>query len=111
MKRVLDFDPLTGVTTYFEPDLENNRNIITYSQDIDPIIEMNKIQAQSLDKKKEWWYVGTIPDSVVMKWAMESKTKPYTREWMEYAKKQLDSSEYRKFNQNKIKIGKRSTWQ
>ena len=111
MKRVLDYDPLTGVTTYFETDQENQKNLITYSQDIDPFLDFNKHMAGKLDKKEEYWYVGSIPDVIIMKWSHECGHKPYTKEWQEYAMKQLDSTEYRKFNQNKIKIGKRSTWQ
>ena len=109
--KVLDFDPITNTTTYFQHDSINQKNLITYSQDIEPIIEQNKRAAEHFNKKAKYWHVGTVPDVLIMQWAKECGHKPFSKEWQEYAKKQLDSSEYRKFNQNKIKIGKRIKWE
>lgn len=108
MKRVLDYDPLTGTTTYFET--QEGRNVLTYSQDIQPTVDHNKRMAEKLDKKAKYWHIGTIPDALIMQWSKECGHRPFTKEWQQYAMKKLDSVEYRKFNQNKIKIGKQSQW-
>ena len=111
MKRVLDFNPETGLTTYFEHDAQNNKNIITYSQDIQAVVDHNKHCSDQLDKKSDYWYVGTLPDTVIMQWSKECGHRPFTKEWQEYARKQLDSAENRKFNQNKIRLVKRIKWE
>ncbi len=60
--------------------------------------------ADNLDKKSNWWRIGSIPLVTCMEWAKESNTRPFTREWQAYAKKKLNSSEYAKLNPNRIKI-------
>jgi len=102
--RILDHDPFTGVTTYFEHDPVTKKNIIQYSQDIEPLIEHNKRQAELLDKSKSWWTIGTVPNSLLLKWTQECGKPMYSKEWQQYALKQLDSAEYRKFNPNKVKL-------
>ena len=104
--RLLDFDPFTGIKTYFEHDPLTNKNTLRYEQDIEPIIESNKHDAQFLDKKKSFWKIGTIPNNIVMQWSQECGHLPYSKEWQEYAKKQLNLSDYRKFNPNKIRLGR-----
>jgi hypothetical protein len=104
--RLLDYDPFTGVTTYFEHDPVNQKNTIKYSQDVEPIFEMNKHDASQFDKKNNWWKVGTIPNNIIMQWSQECGHKPYSREWQEYARKQLNSTDYRKINVNKIRLKK-----
>ena len=98
----LDYDPYTGITTHH--DFKDGKNIIWETQDVDPIVDLNKEQAKLFDKKRSWWHVGTIPNILIAQWSKECGHPPYSREWNDYALKQLDSSEYRKFNQNKIKL-------
>lgn len=104
MKRLLDSDPLTGVTTYFEHDPKTGKNTIETVQDVSSHVERSKMLAKGLNKKEEWWPIGHIPDSIILKWSQECGAKPHTKEWQEYAIKQLNSSEYRKFNQNKVRL-------
>ena len=104
MKRLLDTDPLTGITTYFEYDHSTGKNIIETVQDVSSHVERSKMLAGKLNKKEDWWAIGHIPDSIILKWAQECGAKPHTREWQDYAIKQLNSAEYRKFNQNKVKL-------
>lgn len=102
--RVLDYDPFTGITTYFEHDAENKKNILKQVQNIDHIIEVNKREGELLNKKGAFWKVGTIPNVIVMQWSQECGHPPYSKEWQNYAKKQLNLPDYRKFNQNKIRL-------
>lgn len=70
MKRLLDFDPLTGITEVFEAT-EDGFNIHT-SQDVQPFIDANKY-AQSLGrdawrKQGDWRLEATIPIGVQYQW-------------------------------------------
>ena len=104
MKRLLDSDPLTGTQTYFEHDHVTGKSIIETVQDVDPLIDRSKMLAGTLNKKEDWWAVGSIPDSMIVKWSQECGAKPYSKEWHKYAMKQLNSREYAKFNPNRIKL-------
>jgi len=102
--RLLDYNPFTGITSYFEHDPINQKNTIKYVQDIEPVINLNKFEGQALDKKRSWWKVGTIPNVIIMQWAQECGHPAYSKEWQEYATKQLNNSDYQKLNVNKIKL-------
>ena len=100
--RLLDTDTITGTSTYFKK--EDGKTLIKTTQDVDPILEYNRLKSEGLNKKEERWYVGTIPNVICMQWAKECGHKIYSKEWREYAFKQLNLPDYRKFNQNKIRL-------
>ena len=97
-------DTIGGVSSYFEHDSKAGKSIINHVQDVEPFIEFNKHAAEKLDKRQDWWFVGTIPDTVVLQWANECNAKPYSRKWRRYATKQLNKAEYRKLNPNKVRL-------
>ena len=103
--KVLSHDAWTGVTQVFHHDANAGRNIIEHIQDIDPFVAESAARAKGLNKKEQMWYVGTIPDAVILQWAEECKCRPYSRGWRRYAAKQLNKREYRKFNVNNIRLG------
>lgn len=47
--RWLDYDPLTGIRETFHYDHATGEQTITYEQDVEPIIEMNKALANEQD--------------------------------------------------------------
>lgn len=102
--RLLDTDPFTGVTTYFDKDPMTGKITLKYSQDVDAVFDMNKHDAEQLDKKKGFWKIGTIPNAIILEWSEQCGHPPYSKEWQEYAKKQLNLSENRKMNPNKIRL-------
>lgn len=104
--RLLDFDPFTGIKTYFEHDAVSGKNTIKYEQDVEPVLENNFQESKTFDKKRNFWKVGTIPNNIIMKWSQECGHPPYSKDWQVYARKQLNSSEYRKINPNKIRLKK-----
>jgi hypothetical protein len=101
-RRLLDMHD--GVATYFEHDAKEGRNIFTHIQDVEPFVEWNKHAGEHLDKRENWWFVGTIPDTVVLQWAKECDAKPYSKKWRHYAAKKMNDPDYRKLNPNKIKV-------
>ena len=75
-KRVLDYNPHTGMTTYFDYDHATGSTLVGYEQDISPILERNKI-LQNEDRytkegmKNDWWHYASYPAIVIEKWMKE----------------------------------------
>lgn len=74
-RRVLDFDPVTGVTTYFDYD-KNDVMTITETQDISHILRHNMAARNDDEKtkngiKNDWWQYARIPNTLLVKWKHE----------------------------------------
>lgn len=102
--KFLDYDPLSKITRHMATDREAGKNVINSVMDVEPFIDWNKAAAEKLDKRGDWWFVGTIPPIIVELWANECGAKPFTREWQNYAAKQLNLPDYRKLNPNNIRL-------
>ena len=65
MKRLLNHDPLTGITEWFIPDSDGKKFTIQTQQDVTDIIEKNKKNYNFFDEKSPWkgdWHrVASIP--------------------------------------------------
>ena len=62
MKKLLDFSPDTGISHSFHLDEHSGDARIVAAQDVTPLIEFNKIQANEPVKKgAEWRKVASIP--------------------------------------------------
>lgn len=104
MKRhYLDHDPTTGTKQNIYLD-GTGKAVVESIQDCEPILELNKAEAGQLDRKKDYWKIGTIPLITCFEWAKESGTRPFSAGWMEYAKKQLNLPDYAYLNPNRIKL-------
>lgn len=61
----MDFDPVTGITHYFEHDSETNLSTIRYVQDVEPLLKYtNALRNDSgTDQgiKEGWWLYAKIP--------------------------------------------------
>lgn len=101
--RLLDYDPETKTEYRFHTHLDETP-VIEAIQDAEDVVKYNTMMAGALNKKADWWFVGSIPLQICHQWAQESGTKVFTRAWQEYAKKQVQLPEYRKFNQNRIRM-------
>ena len=75
-KELLDHDPVTGLSTWFEVDESEKKFHIHTTQDVQPFLEKNK-QLQNRPEYKQagikagFQHVAHIPDVVVHKWLME----------------------------------------
>jgi hypothetical protein len=58
MKRLLDYDPINGVSCWFEYNDFDKRVTLTHEQDVSAILDRNKAMANDDDKSKrgiiEW---------------------------------------------------------
>lgn len=58
MKRLLDHDPLTGVTEWFEYDDSNDTFTIQNEQDVSGLVEWNGFQANHFNRADDKWGDG-----------------------------------------------------
>lgn len=98
----IDYDPFYGISTYHKRD--GNKDIFVEVQDIEPFKDLNKSIASNLDKKKNFWVIGEIPLNICHQWSIECGHKMFSKEWQEYSRKKLNDSDYRNFNQAKVKL-------
>jgi len=68
-KRLLEYDPLTGISTYFEGDGHNGFKI-AQSQDVQKILDRNKRLANDTQYKRQgiktdWYHFATIPVTIL----------------------------------------------
>lgn len=104
MKKLpFDYDHWSKTQQFLHVDTDGTA-VLESIQDVEDIFEFNKRRADLLDKKKEMWFIGTIPNSVCLQWAQESGTKIYSKEWMQVAKRNVQLPENRKMNPNRIKF-------
>jgi hypothetical protein len=78
MKRLLDYNPLTGESVVFEDNQDGTFNLhhIQARAVVDAILDGNKEMANDKELtrrgiKKDWWKYATIPNVIIMKWKKE----------------------------------------
>lgn len=78
MKRLVDFDPLSGIETWHEYDATNKTTRLHYvpTRDVDPSLDYlssiaNDPDASKAQIKNNWWLYAHIPDAVLLKWHAE----------------------------------------
>lgn len=98
MKRLLDHDPLTGITQTFESTDDGFQ--VHYEQDVTPILEDNrrsfnegKFGLQSA--KSEFRHVAEIPIMVQFKWLTEMGVDVHNRDHWPKVRKLLNDPDYR----------------
>lgn len=100
MKRLLDYDPLTGVTQYFHYHESTGEWGIESVQDVDPILDWNK-SAQNHDSyssngiKNEFWHVARIPIVIQEKWLREDGIDVFNKDHWKKVKSKLNDPDYR----------------
>ena len=100
MKRIIDYNPLTGISTWFEYHSETDMTVISRLQDVEPILELNKAKANDTDLTKRgfnesWWEYASIPNIVIEKWKTEFGIDVYNKDHWKAIFKKLNDPEYR----------------
>lgn len=71
MPEFLDYDPVTGITHWFDHDNLTNETRITYTQDVEPLLDLAREMANTgaTDRgiKESWWLYAKIPAIVQVK--------------------------------------------
>ena len=99
-KRIIDYDPMTGISTWFEYIPESDLTIISRLQDVEGILELNKAMAKDTDYTKQgfkdgWWHYASIPNVLIEKWKTEHNIDVYKKEDWPAVFKKLNDPEYR----------------
>jgi len=97
MKRLLDFDPLTGISEYFEAT--DTGFVVHTHQDVEPWIEANK-QRQNLGrdawrKQGDWRLEATIPIGIQYKWLTQYGIDVWNSDHRKAVVKKLNDPEWR----------------
>jgi len=99
-KRVLDYDPFTGMTTTFDYDYSTDTTLIGREQNVDILLDANKRLQLDTDYSKkgiknEWWHYARIPCSIVEKWKNEFGIDVFNKDHERAVFRKLNDPEYR----------------
>ncbi len=84
-KRLLSFDPCTGLKTFHSYNDLTDETFISYEAPSSPIIELNKTLQNDTDYskagiKQDFWHYATIPVMVQMEWLINYGIDIYKQE-------------------------------
>lgn len=99
-KRLLSYDPATGLETWFSYDALTDETIISYTADSTTILERNKRMANDADYskkgiKQEFWHFATIPVEVQMDWMINKGVDIYNPDHNKKVSQLLNDPDYR----------------
>lgn len=96
-ERLFDYDPTTGVKTWFSSDEENGGQWhFRREQDVAPILDRNKAaQAESWDRRSEMWHAAHIPTLVMYEWATKHGVEMWNPDHKDGVKRLLNHPDYR----------------
>lgn len=97
MERLLDFNPDTGLKTWFSSSDEGGGTWnLRYEQDASPILDANKeSQAEDFDRRSDMWHAAKIPAVVLMEWLTRHGVRYWDKNHAPAVKRLLNSDEYR----------------
>ena len=99
-KKILDYDPFSGITTTFDYIPETDTTVLYREQDVSGMLDANKI-LQNDDEftkkgiKESWWHYFHIPNIVIEKWLNEFGVDVYNKDHQKAVFKLLNQPEYR----------------
>lgn len=98
MRQLLDYDPINGVSCYF--NTEEGKAFFTHEQDVSKVLERNREAANDDDKtkhgiKNDWWKYASIPTVVEIEWLQKFGVSLDNPDHKKYIFKLLNSPDYR----------------
>lgn len=101
MKRVVDYNPVSGITMSVDYDRHTDTTTIIHEfDDVGSALDRNKALANDTDYTKKgirdgWWHYAFIPNAIIHKWMVEEGINAYKKEDEARVFKKLNSPEYR----------------
>lgn len=92
MRKLLDYDPITGLTQIFHHDTLTEVSTIETVQDVEPYLEIAKASRNDENYSKDgikagWWHLAFLPDSIILKMWNEDHVNIYDRnDWPKLGK-------------------------
>lgn len=106
MKRLLDYDELTGLRTWHDYDETTGETSFHYEQDVEPILEANRRAANDAQGRMgEMVHVASIPVSIQLKWMIEKGVDILNPDHKKAVAKLLDDPEWRYLKCREIILG------
>lgn len=104
-KRLIDVDPLTGLQTWHDYDAASDTTAITYSQDVESVLDACKHDNNHADRKlRDGAHVASIPPSVQLKWFIEHGVDLFNPDHRGAVNRLLDG-EYKHLKRLPIQLG------
>lgn len=99
-KRIVNYDPMTGVTTYFDYDHASDTTIISSEQDVSFLLDQNKKLQNDEDytkagMKAEWWHYASYPAIIIEKWMNEYGVNVFNKDHQKKVFELTNRPEYR----------------
>ena len=99
-KRILDYNPYTGITTTFEYDHISDRTTIGREEDVTAYIEYGKELQKHEDYSKDgikrgWWHYCTFPNIIIEKWRNEHGVDVFNKDHQKAVFRLINQPEYR----------------
>ncbi len=99
MKELIDHDPLTGVSTWFEAVESERKFRVHHTQDVQSLLEKNKLlqnapEYKAAGIKADWQHFAHIPDIIVMRWRQEG-IDVFNPDHIEAVKRKLRDPDWR----------------
>jgi hypothetical protein len=105
VKRLLDYDPATGLAEYHSYDETEDKTYVSYEQDVQPILDANKRHQNHGDHRMgDGYLAASIPSSVMLKWLIEYGVDVMNKDHMPAVKRLLNSSDWMHLKRTPFKL-------
>ena len=105
MRRLLDYDPLSGMKTWHDFDEATQTTIIQYEDDVQPVLDACKRDNNHADKKLgEMAHVASVPPSIQMEWKAKFGIEMWNPDQKKAVARLLDG-DYKYLKRLPIQIG------
>jgi len=95
-ERLLDYDPHSGMKTWFSSEDEGDTWHIRYEQDVAPSLDACKeAQNESWDKRDNLWHAAHVPNVIQMEWAVKYGIELWNPDHKDGVKRLLNHPDYR----------------
>lgn len=92
--RLLDHDPLSGMTQWFKHDADAGKNYIHYTQDAQPVLDVCKMENNHADRAKEMRgdivHVARVLPATQLEWFAKYGVKMWERDHLPAVHRLLD---------------------
>lgn len=100
-KRLLSYDPLTGLYTYHSYDELTDQTIISYEADSSPVLEANQKEANDSESSKQgikdgFWHYACIPVELQIQWLINEGIDVYRKEDWDRVWAKINDSDFKK---------------
>jgi hypothetical protein len=98
--RLLDYDPLTGITQYHHFDPVTEVTTIETIQDVEPILNANKAMQNDTAYSKrgiknEMWHAACVPNIIQEKWLREKGVDVWNNDHWPKVKRLLNDPDWK----------------